>query len=163
MGFLFENVKETSPQEPKPQVTSPEIELQTPASIIQDQFETKIDGLNIRMILKRYLRQTLREILTEDRDMDKIFLFEIREILQKVQKKYDESDFPEFLEVLNELFLICVDKEMSIEKIQSPNIIQAEIEIEPVQEQPDRTVGSLFIRAIQRQALNRLLNFNNLD
>ena len=154
MGFLFENVLKSESQ---PQFKIADADSLTPSNIIQTYYENKIEELNIRMILKRYLRQTLKEILTDDRDVDKIFLFEIREILKKVQKRYDESDFPEFLELLNELFLICVDKEISIEE-NSP-----EIEIRTEEEEIERNTDSIFIRAIQRQAINRLLNYNNIN
>jgi len=161
MGFLFENVLQTESSNQESQMKITENENFNPTNMIQTYYENKIEELNIRLILKRYLRQTLKEILTDDRDLDKIFLFEIREILQKVQKRYDESDFPEFLELLNELFLICVDKEMSIEKHPPPPPPPEETEM--INEENDRNAGSLFIRAIQRQAINRLLNFNNLE
>lgn len=153
MGFLFENVLKNNTSKLEKFKIS-ETEAMTPSNIIQTYYETKIEELNIRTILKRYLRQALKEILTEDRDIDKIFLFEIREILKKVQKRYDESDFPEFLELLNELFLICVDKEISIEG-PSENEINTE--------ETETIADSIFIRAIQRQTINRLLNFNNLE
>ena len=161
MGFLFENVLQTESSNQESQMKITENENFNPTNMIQTYYENKIEELNIRLILKRYLRQTLKEILTDDRDLDKIFLFEIREILQKVQKRYYESDFPEFLELLNELFLICVDKEMSIEKHPPPPPPPEETEM--INEENDRNAGSLFIRAIQRQAINRLLNFNNLE
>lgn len=169
MGFLFENVLQqpaasnTSAQEETKSTLDPQ---PTPQSVIQSYYETKIEELNIRMILKRYLRQTLKEILNDDHDVDKIFLFEIREILQKVQKRYDESDFPEFLELLNELFLICVDKEMSITKNTGSNENGQNGEENGQNGQNlenERDAGSIFIRAIQRQAINRLLNFNNME
>ena len=92
MGFLFENVLQTESSNQESQMKITENENFNPTNMIQTYYENKIEELNIRLILKRYLRQTLKEILTDDRDLDKIFLFEIREILQKVQKRYDESD-----------------------------------------------------------------------
>ena len=160
MGFLFENVLKNNPPNLESQFKITNADALTPSNMIQTYYETKIEELNIRMILKRYLRQTLKEILTEDRDIDKIFLFEIREILKKVQKRFDETDFPEFLELLNELFLICVDKEISAEE-QEPS---SEMEIEEERpEEIETNTDSIFIRAIQRQAINRLLNYNNLN
>ena len=158
MGFLFENVLQAE-SSPNPEELKSSLDPeQSPQSVIQAHYEAKIEELNIRLILKRYLRQTLKEILNDEHDVDKIFLFEIREILQKVQKRYDESDFPEFLELLNELFLICVDKEMSLEKGEAN--VQNE---ESARIENERDAGSIFIRAIQRQAINRLLNFNSLE
>lgn len=123
----------------------------TPSELIREFYELKIEQLNIRPILKRYLKQILKELVCSNRNFDKVFLFEIREILQKVHKRYSECDFIEFLDILNELFQICVDKEISSleEEITTPELTVEE-----------NLNGSIFVRLIQRQAITRLLDFN---
>lgn len=146
MGFLFDNLLYSGPKNCSTENDIENSETIEPANYIQNHYGSKIEELNVGNILKRYLRQTLKEILADTPNIDKIFLFEIRELLKKVTKRYDESDFPEFLELLNELFLICIDKEISNE-----NNTDQRAEGEITENEP--THESIFMRFIQRRLI----------
>lgn len=159
MGFLFENLLVKNP--PANLDSYYDIEnanSMEPSTLIQAYYESRIEELNVRNILKRYLKQTLKEILTEVTNIDKIFLFEIRELLKKVTKRNDETDFPEFIELLNELFLICIDKEISNE-----NKIGGGAREDLEETEMTIRNDSLFVRAIQRQALTTLISFDEVE
>lgn len=119
------------------------ISISSPSDSIRDFYEKKIESLRVLPILKRYLTQILNEILAKNSNFDKGFLFDLRETLQKIQKHYDEKDYFEFLETLEELFKISVDKEISYKEKK---------EDEP----PRATPVNLFSRLVQRHTINQL-------
>lgn len=138
MGFEFDSLL---PQKKKKTIPI------SPSDSIRDYYEEKIASLRVLPILKRYLSQILNEILAENSNFDKGFLFDLRETLQKIPKHYDEKDYFDFLEILDELFKISVDKEISY---------KSKKEEGPRTTNNENQYSNLFARLVQRHTINHL-------